>query len=163
MANIDPATSNQRDDAVVGVPHHPVATGVGAAAAGATGALVGSVAGPVGTVVGALVGAVIGGLGGDAIASAVGEARDAAYWRENYANRPYAKPGRSYEDYGPAYAHGETARQRHGHRDFDSVAPELEQEWRAVRGNSLLEWEDARPAAHDAWTRWPGGAQDPGR
>jgi hypothetical protein len=163
MAYTEKKAPNPSDDPVVGIPSHPVATGVGAVAAGATGAMVGSAAGPVGTVVGAVVGAVIGGLGSDAIASAVGEAHDAAYWRENYANRPYAKPGRSYDDYGPAYAYGEQARQRHGNRDFDSLAPELGQQWHAVRGPSALDWDEAKPAARDAWDRWQPVDRDPGR
>lgn len=123
MTNPEHTSPQRPDHPVVGIPSHPVAAGVGAVAAGATGAVVGSAAGPVGTVVGAMVGAVIGGLGSDAIASAVGEAQDAACWRENHAQRPYAKPGRSYDDHGPAYAYGEMARQRHGDRDFDTLTP----------------------------------------
>jgi hypothetical protein len=147
-------TTEPTEDPVVGIPTHPLSAGAGAVAmAVATGAVVGTAAGPVGTAIGAVVGAVVGGLGGDAIASAVGEAQDATYWREHFVQRTHVKPGSSYEDYGPAFAYGESARQRHGDRDFDIVAVELGQDWMAVRGQSNLEWDDARPAARDAWVR----------
>ncbi len=66
--------SHRHEDPITHEPGaHPVATTVGAAGMGATGAAVGLiVGGPVGGVIGAVIGAVAGGLGG----SAVGEAAD---------------------------------------------------------------------------------------
>ena len=73
---------------------HPVGTAVGAAAGGAAaGALAGTVAGPVGTVVGAVAGAVAGGLAGNEIAKSIDPTAEEAYWRENYASRPYVTRG----------------------------------------------------------------------
>jgi hypothetical protein len=116
----------------------------------ATGAVIGTAAGPLGTAVGA----VVGGLGGDAIASAVGEAHDSAHWRDHFDNQAHGNPGSSYEDYVPAYAYGESARQRHGDRQFDVVAEELGQEWGAARGSSNMDWDEAQPAARHAWERF---------
>jgi uncharacterized protein YcfJ len=148
-------TSDRTDDnALVGVPSHPVAAGAGAIAAGvATGAVVGTAAGPIGTAVGAVVGAVVGALGGDAIASSLSQARDGEYWRETYKSRPYADAEKSYDDYGPAYALGETARGRHAGANFDDVDGTLAQEWDQARGASTLGWDHARHAARDAWDR----------
>ena len=78
MSKVETKTPESQETTLVGVPSHPVATGTGAVAAGAAGAVVGSAAGPVGTVVGAVVGAVVGGLGMDAVASAVEEANEDA-------------------------------------------------------------------------------------
>lgn len=150
------------DDHLVGIPSNPMAMGMGAIAAGATGAVVGSAAGPVGTVVGAIVGAVIGGLGSDAIASAVGEVQDAAYWRENHA-RHAEHPGRNIGDFGPAYSHGAVARQRQVDRDHDGPMPGFGQAWPAERGPSQLAWADAEPAIRDAWERQQARARSPGR
>jgi hypothetical protein len=88
-------------------------------------------------------GAIVGGLGGDAVASEI--SMHAAHSR---------KPGTTDEDYGPAYLYGETARQRYGERDFDDVAGELGRGWEAARGRSSLNWDEAKPAARDAWERF---------
>jgi phage tail tape-measure protein len=98
-------------DPITGAPgSHPVGTGLGAAAGGiAAGAAVGTVAGPVGTLVGAVAGAVIGGLAGKGIAESIDPTVEEAYWRENYASRPYVASGATFDDYGPAYRYGEVA------------------------------------------------------
>ena len=95
-------------DPISGAPGaHPVGTGLGAALGGAAaGAATGTVAGPAGTVIGAAVGAIIGGLAGKGVAEAIDPTVEAAYWRDNFANRPYVENGSSYDDYGPAYGYG---------------------------------------------------------
>ena len=95
MANetIRPTTGTSANrDPLTGAPGaHPVGTAAGAVAGGlATGAAVGTVAGPVGTAVGAAVGAVVGGLAGKGIAEQIDPTVEDAYWRDNYASRPYA-------------------------------------------------------------------------
>jgi hypothetical protein len=42
---------------------------------------------------------------------------------------------------------------KHRGRRFEEVEPELSREWITVRGESGLEWTDARNAARDAWNR----------
>lgn len=139
-------------DPITGAPgSHPVGTGVGAAGAGAAGAAIGSMAGPVGTVVGAVVGAVAGGLAGKAAAEAIDPTAEDAYWRENHQGRPYSKSG-DYATYQPAYRYGWEARGRYPERSFDEVEPELKTQW-GVGTQSKLDWENARPAARDAWDR----------
>jgi hypothetical protein len=145
-ANRDPITSAPGA--------HPVGVGVGAAAAGTTGALIGSVAGPVGTAVGAVIGAVAGGLAGKGVAEAVNPTDEDAYWRDNYRNRPYYSATNSYEDdYYPAYRYGWESRTQHTGKKFDEVEGHLSSGWERAKGKSKLEWDKARHATRDAWDR----------
>src|SRR4051794_28124040 len=105
-------------DPISGEPGaHPVGTGLGAAAGGAAaGAAGGAMAGPVGAAVGAVVGAVAGGLAGKEVAESIDPTVEDAYWRENYASRPYYDQGMTYDDYGPAYRYGWESRGQHAGR-----------------------------------------------
>ena len=141
---------------------HPVATGVGAvagAAAGgmaggaAAGAAVGGLTGPAGAAIGAVVGAVAGALAGKGTAKAIDPVAEDAYWRENYASRPYVDKGADYEEYGPAYRHGVYAFARYPGRPFDDVESDLSRDWGTARGQSTLEWDRAKGASRDAWQR----------
>lgn len=140
---------------------HPAATGVGAVVGGvaggvaggaAAGAAVGGMTGPVGAAVGAAIGAVAGALVGNRVAKADPVAED-AYWRDNYAGRPYVEAGSSYDDYSPAYRYGVDAYSRFPDRQFDEMEPELSRDWSTARGRSSLEWDRAKHASRDAWQR----------
>jgi hypothetical protein len=145
---------NVSSDPIVGRPTHPLAAGIGAVVlGGASGAAVGSAAGPLGTFVGAAIGAIGGALGGDAIASSFDEAAEDEHWREHYVNQPYVPKEARYEDYGPAYRYGATSYSRLAGRDFDEVETDLSGGWETARGESVLQWEQAKHAARDAWTR----------
>jgi len=147
-------TDANRDPITDAVGSHPVGTGLGALAGGAAaGAAAGTVAGPVGTVVGAAVGAVVGGLAGKGIAEAIDPTAEDAYWRDNYISRPYAGPGSSYDDFGPAYAYGVNSYSSYAGRDWDDVEPELSSRWPSTRGSSSLDWDRAKHATKDAWNR----------
>ncbi len=138
-------------DAVVS---HPVGTGVGALLGGAAaGAAAGTVAGPVGTVVGAVAGAIVGGMAGNEVAKAIDPKVEDAYWRENYKDRPYAEDDKSYEEYAPAYRYGVDSFSQNPGRNFDEAEPELGRDWGSTRGNSSLDWDKAKHATRDAWTR----------
>src|SRR3954454_5907703 len=95
--NVDKHDANR--DPITGAPGaHPIGTGAGAAAAGATGAAIGAaVGGPVGAVVGGAIGAVAGGLGGKGVAEKINPTVEDAYWRDTYTSRPYAKADLPYE------------------------------------------------------------------
>lgn len=151
----DPRVPGEKADS------RPAATGIGAVVGGAAGgvaggaaagAAVGGMTGPVGAAVGAAVGAVAGALSGRSIAKADPEAED-AYWRDNYAGRPYVTGGSSYDDYAPAYRYGVDAYSRYPDRKFDDVEPELSRDWGTARGRSSLEWDNAKHATRDAWQR----------
>src|SRR4051812_19347260 len=94
-------------DPITGQPgSHPVATGIGTAAAGVAGAAIGTaVGGPIGTVVGTVVGAVAGAIGGHALGEAIDPTAEEAYWREAHARQPYAD-GTTYDEFRDAYRVG---------------------------------------------------------
>src|SRR4029453_19377638 len=98
MKDTDITQKEKRDrneDPITGEPgSHPVATGIGAAGAGAAGAAIGTaVGGPVGTVVGTGLGAVAGGYGGHAAGEAIDPTVEDAYWREQHSRQPFARSG----------------------------------------------------------------------
>ena len=68
-----------------------------------------------------------------------------AYWRDNYTREPYHVPGRSYEQYRPAYELGWSAVGRY-EGDFDAVEPRLADDWRARHATGGLAWSDVRAA-----------------
>jgi hypothetical protein len=139
---------------------HVLGTGVGAAVGGAagvagaiaTGAVIGSVVGPIGTAAGAAVGAVVGGLAGKHLAEDVNPSVEETYWRENFATRPYAANS-SYEQFGPAFRYGWESYALYDGTDFDDVEIDLERDWDSARGESPLEWSNAKHATRDAWNR----------
>ena len=158
-ANLDPIT---------GAPgSHPIGTGAGAVGGGATGAVIGAaVGGPVGSVVGAAIGGVAGGLAGKGAAELVNPTVEDAYWRDNYANRPYAN-GQPYDQYAPAYRYGWESKSRYADKRFEDVENDLERGWDKAKANSSLAWNEAKSATRDAWhrieTAMPGDADGDGR
>ncbi|WP_148716648.1 hypothetical protein [Chitinolyticbacter meiyuanensis] len=152
-ANRDPITDEPGS--------HPVGTGIGAAvggaagigAAAAAGAAAGSTVGPVGTAVGAAVGAIAGGLIGSAAGEAVNPTEEDEYWRNNFQNEPYVEQGSDFERYAPAYRTGYLGRTRYPDRSFEASVTELRDDYYVNRGDSTLEWDDAREAARASWSR----------
>ncbi|PZP99734.1 MAG: hypothetical protein DI587_09970 [Variovorax paradoxus] len=131
---------------------HPVGTGVGATGGGVAGAAIGAVGGPIGAAVGLVAGALVGGLAGKATAERINPTVEEAYWRESYTREPYYEAGRSFDDYGPAYAYGWGATTTYP-GPFEEVEPALARDWDSRRGNSSLDWQQARPATRAAWDR----------
>ena len=146
-------------DLITGAPgSHPIGTAIGAASVGAAGAAIGSVVPGIGTViggaVGAVVGAVAGAFAGHSVAEAVNPTVEDEYWRGAHSTRPYVQGDYSYEtDYRPAYEYGWQSRGAYAGQSFDQADPELAGQWDQRRGQSRLEWENARHAARDAWNR----------
>jgi hypothetical protein len=150
-----PEVKDENRDPISGEPGaHPIGTGLGAAGVGAAAVAAGSaVAGPVGAAVGAVVGAVAGGLGGKAIAESIDPTAEDAYWIEKHRTRPYHDKSLDYEHYRPAYRYGWESRSLYGDKTWDEIESELEGGWAERRGNSRLDWKDARHASRDAWER----------
>ncbi len=147
-------TDSNRDP-ITGEPGaHPVGAGVGAAAAGAAaGAAGGAMGGPIGAAVGAVVGGVAGGLAGKSVAESIDPTVEDAYWREQYARRPYYDKATSYEEYRPAYQYGWESRTRHVGRTFEDAEADLKKGWESGKMQSKLAWDKAKAATKDAWTR----------
>ena len=152
----DRADANR--DPITGAPGaHPIGTGIGSASAGAAGAAVGAVVGgPVGAVIGGAIGAVAGGLAGKGAAEKVNPTVEDAYWRDNYATRPYAKADSAYETYQPAYRYGWESRAQYAGRPYNEVEGDLERGWDKAKGTSKMAWGDAKSAVRDAWHRVDG-------
>ena len=132
---------------------HPVGTGVGAAGGAATGAAIGgAVGGPAGALVGAAIGGIAGGFAGKGIAEAVNPTEEDAFWRANYASRPYAQ-GRSYDELRPAYEYGWNSRVAHHGRHWNEAENDLQRGWEGTTDRSRLGWHEAKGAVQDAWNR----------
>lgn len=155
---VDTAKVADRKDAnrdpISGAPgSHPVGTGLGAAAGGiAAGAAAGTLAaGPIGTVIGAAVGAIAGGLAGKAIAEKVDPTVVDSHWRGRYDKESYYESGMTYDDYAPGYRLGADARLQHGEAGFDDVENTIATDYENVRGQSRLDWEQAKHAVRAGW------------
>lgn len=143
-------------DPISGAPGaHPVGTGVGAAGGGAAGAAIGAVGGPVGAAVGLVAGAVAGGLAGKGAAEAVNPTAEDAYWRTNYSKQSWVDRNRTYEDYQPAFRTGYQGYSRYAGtgKTYEQVEADLQRDYERARGNSTLQWENAKAATRAAWRR----------
>lgn len=136
----------------VGVPTAIAGGLAGVAAGAATGALSAAVTGPLGIIAGAAIGGALGGAAGEAAAREINPTAEEKYWEENYSTRPYTK-GRDFETYRPAYRYGVDSYNRFEGKNFAEIESELNREWPERRGTSSLEWNEARFAAEDAYTR----------
>jgi hypothetical protein len=159
---------------ILGKDAHPVGTGVGAAGGAIAGAALGSAGGPAGALVGGVIGAVAGGLAGRGVAemtnpepSDVNHDREDAYWREAHRSEPYYNPERSYDDYAPAYRMGWESRAKYDGGTFDQYELAFRNDWDTMRGDSRLDWEEAKHAVRAGWHRveraLPGDADGDGR
>jgi uncharacterized protein (TIGR02284 family) len=131
---------------------HPIGTGIGATGGAVAGAAMGAIGGPVGVAVGGVLGAVVGGLAGKVAGEAVNPTAEESYWRDNYDKAPYYEPGRTFDDYGPAYRLGLTGRTRY-EEDWEVAEPRLASEWETARAGSALSWPQAQHASRAAWDR----------
>lgn len=131
---------------------HPVGTGVGSVGGALAGAAFGAMGGPPGALVGMVAGAIVGGMSGNIVAEQVNPTVEHDHWRERFADESYVEPGRSYDDYAPAYELGWSSRSNRSD-SFDALEPALASEWATRRGTSDLEWPQARPATRAAWER----------
>ena len=124
------AKQEANHDPITGEPGaHPVGTGVGAVGGAAAGAAIGgAVGGPVGAMIGAAVGGVAGGLAGKGVAESANPTEEDAYWRDNYATRPYAG-SHTYGDLEPAYRYGWETWGRDRERGWDTA-----ESWNGGRG-----------------------------
>lgn len=95
-----------------------------------------------------------GGASGNATSS--DWAREDTYWRQNYSSRPYSNENQDYGTYQPAYRYGvNTANDpSNASRRFEDLDQrQLESGWNQSRGNSTLEWNQARDAIRDSYNR----------
>jgi len=153
---------------------HPVGTGVGVASGAIAGAALGATGGPAGALVGGVIGALAGGLTGLGVAELANpqfpdEKRDPdwgnssartvdhdledAYWREAHAKEPYYNPEHSYGDYAPAFRMGWVSCARYDGGNFERYEPAFRNDWDSIKGDSRLDWDEARHAVKAGWRR----------
>lgn len=132
---------------------NPLATGLGAAGGAVAGAALGSAGGPVGTFIGGAVGALAGGLAGSSISEDIDPETEDEFWEENYRNEPYYDDVYTYQDYGPAYRAGYSARAAGESRTFEEAEPGLRRAWENSDDQSGLTWDRAKDASRAAWDR----------
>ncbi|MGY1458656.1 MULTISPECIES: hypothetical protein [unclassified Luteimonas] len=154
MSNRD-STPDANRDPITGTPgSHPVGVAAGGTAGALAGAAVGSIFGPIGTLVGGGIGAVGGAAGGKSLAERVDPTAEVEYWREGAEQRDYYQRDRDFDrDYAPAYRMGAEYRNEAGMREWNEAESQLKNRWDETRGESGLDWERARPAVEDAYTR----------
>ncbi|WP_349984749.1 hypothetical protein ABRP17_010195 [Stenotrophomonas sp. WHRI 8082] len=73
------------------------------------------------------------------------------YWRERYPSEPYFDANSAFDEYEPAYRLGHQSRAQDVIRAYEEVERELETRWAAERGESRLEWLQARHAVKRGW------------
>ena len=132
---------------------HELGGALGMAVIGAAGGIIGATAGPIGLVAGAAIGGALGGVTGEEIARNVNPMAEETYWGQNYHTRPYIIAGHNYESYRPAYRAGVEGFMANPKETFDNLEPSLRNNWNISRGDSKLEWAEAREAARDAFGR----------
>ncbi len=139
-----------------GLDQPTVVAQVGAVGASLAGAVIGgTIAGPIGAPVGAVVGAVIGGLVGKEIAEIILPVDEETYWRMNFHKTRYYIEGNHFADYEPAFKIGYDGYRQSiaSGRGFDEMEADLQRTFERIKGASRLNWQDAKPAVHDAWER----------
>lgn len=79
--------------------------------------------------------------------------REDAFWHAAFSHEPYYAPGRSYDQYRPAYALGWQAAFHYAATDFAALESALEHDWQSEDTGSLLPWSQVRAATEAAWIR----------
>lgn len=144
-------------------PHaHELGGALGMAAVGVAGgilagvtagAAIGGIAGPIGAIAGAAIGGAVGGAAGEEVARELNPTLEEVYWEKNFRTRPYSGDGQDFANYRSAYRVGIDGYMANPKQSFESLEPSLRNNWNIARGDSKLEWEEARHAAQDAFSR----------
>ena len=145
--------NQQSPDSHISEHGHELGGALGMAVIGLAGGIMGAVAGPVGAVAGAAIGGALGGVSGESIARDVNPTEEEAYWKAHYQGRPYATPEHDFSSYRAAYHLGINGYSANPDKSFESLEPSLRNNWNIARGDSKLEWAEAREAARDAFHR----------
>lgn len=76
-----------------------------------------------------------------------------AYWEEEHRNRPYYNETHPYDHYRPAYQSGWEAYDAEANEDWADRGTIARQRWENEGGAQYMTWEEAQPAAMDAYNR----------
>ena len=76
-----------------------------------------------------------------------------AYWRSNFASRPYARNDLGYEAFQPGYRYGFESANRQRGRTWNEVESDLRSGWDRYEHRAQSKWENVKDAVRDAWDR----------
>ena len=79
--------------------------------------------------------------------------QQASYWREQFQNEPYVTKGQKFDEYAPAYRTGYEGREQYAGQRFDDVENNLKRDYENNRGDSTMDWGNAKQACRAAWDR----------
>ena len=79
-----------------------------------------------------------------------------AYWRTNYATRPYIGTNRDFDYWRPAYRYGYDSGVKYPGRKWDEVENDLKTGWERFEHRSKSTWEQIKDAVRDGWDRVTG-------
>jgi hypothetical protein len=85
-----------------------------------------------------------------------------AYWRSNFASRPYAQADRGYDAYQPGYRYGFESAKRYPGRKWNEVESDLRTGWDRYEHRAQSAWENIKDAVRDAWDRVAGDDRNTG-
>ncbi len=91
--------------------------------------------------------------------------KEEAHWREHHQKQPFAKPGKSYEQYAAAYRTGYEGFHEYPGKAYHEIENDLELNYERSSPGSALPWDHARHAVHAAWAKLSNdiGPRDPDR
>jgi hypothetical protein len=81
--------------------------------------------------------------------------KEAAYWREQHPNQPYAK-NYSYEQFEHAYRTGYDSFAKNPGKKFGDVEESVAADYEQGKPDAALPWDTVRPAASAVWDRLGG-------
>lgn len=82
------------------------------------------------------------------------------WWRENWRSRPYAREGRTFEDFQPGYRYGFESANRLRGREWDEAEPELRAGWEDYEHKGRSTWDEIKDSVRDAWDNLTGKDED---
>ena len=88
-------------------------------------------------------------------------------FRSSYQDASYYRPGRTWDDYEPAYHYGYDRYGELRGRRWNEVENDLESGWEQAKARSRLAWAEAKDAVREGWHKleraMPGDADRDGR
>ncbi|AOH35816.2 MAG: hypothetical protein GX761_06530 [Gammaproteobacteria bacterium] len=130
------------------IPHTAVCALLGGVVVGALGLLFGN---SPGLVIGVVVGVAAGALIGSRLTERADPRDSVGHFEDIYTSMSYYERGMEWKDYEPAYRLGLESYGSRGGQSFEDVDAALGARWLKVRGESRLDWNQARGAVKHVW------------
>ncbi|NZA26188.1 hypothetical protein H0E84_07295 [Luteimonas sp. SJ-92] len=122
-----------------------------------------AVGGPPGLVIGVVAGTAAGALIGHRASEAADHRGNIGHFEQIYRQTRYYVADMEWRDYEPAYRLGLDSYRTHGGQPLEDVEAALGARWLNQRGESRLNWEQARDAVAHVWREMDQGLREKGR